>query len=182
MRQKSHSNDEVVEIHQASKSDDVELFSSLSSLNVADSARNNTCGISVPKRYDEGPSAFGEAEHHVPLQRELKGLRCRHAQMTKEALSHIFGKVLELPFSAKANVQAHAIEIQPGVMKVVVQHGDLQVNGGGKCDLDEGLELDRWRLHLSPTTRSALATATYADGELVVIVLKRSKFEGDDAT
>ncbi|KAG6518552.1 hypothetical protein ZIOFF_022031 [Zingiber officinale] len=137
-------------------------------------------GISVPKRYDEGPSAFGEAEHHVPLQRELKGLRCRHAQMTKEALSHVFGKVLELPFSAKANVQAHAIEIQPGVMKVVVQHGE--VDGGGKCDLDEGLELDRWRLHLSPTTRSALATATYADGELVVIVQKRSKFEVDDAT
>ncbi|CAN6209440.1 unnamed protein product [Urochloa humidicola] len=112
-------------------------------------------------------------------------------------LPHIFAKVLELPFAADADVsveedaaalrfvaaavdgfspagaRAHAVEIHPGVIKVVVR--DLSGSGGGGGDDDDGaaaFELDRWRFRLPPCTRPAMATATYAEGELVVTVPK----------
>ncbi|CAN6203137.1 unnamed protein product [Urochloa humidicola] len=113
-------------------------------------------------------------------------------------LPHIFAKVLELPFAADADVsveedaaalrfvaaavdgfspagaRAHAVEIHPGVTKVVVR--DLSSgSGGGGDDDDDGaaaFELDRWRFRLPPCTRPAMATATYAEGELVVTVPK----------
>ena len=111
-------------------------------------------------------------------------------------LPHIFAKVLELPFAADADVsveedaaalrfvaaavdgfspagaRAHAVEIHPGITKVVVR--DLASGGGGGDD-DDGaaaFELDRWRFRLPPCTRPAMATATYAEGELVVTVPK----------
>ena len=111
-------------------------------------------------------------------------------------LPHIFAKVLELPFAADADVsveedaaalrfvaaavdgfspagaRAHAVEIHPGITKVVVR--DLASGGGGGGD-DDGaaaFELDRWRFRLPPCTRPAMATATYAEGELVVTVPK----------
>jgi hypothetical protein len=115
-------------------------------------------------------------------------------------LPHIFAKVLELPFAADADVsveedaaalrfvaaavdgfspagaRAHAVEIYPGVTKVVVR--DLSSSGGGANDDDDddgaaaAFELDRWRFRLPPCTRPAMATATYAEGELVVTVPK----------
>ncbi|CAD6226608.1 unnamed protein product [Miscanthus lutarioriparius] len=117
-------------------------------------------------------------------------------------LPHIFAKVLELPFAADADVsveedaaalrfvaavvdgfspaggaRAHAVEIHPGVTKVVVR-GLSSSHGGphGDGDDDDGaaaaFELDRWRFRLPPCTRPAMATATYAQGELVVTVPK----------
>ncbi|CAL5078554.1 unnamed protein product [Urochloa decumbens] len=112
-------------------------------------------------------------------------------------LPHIFAKVLELPFAADADVsveedaaalrfvaaavdgfspagaRAHAVEIHPGVTKVVVR--DLSSAAGGGYDDDDGaaaFELDRWRFRLPPCTRPAMATATYAEGELIVTVPK----------
>jgi hypothetical protein len=115
-------------------------------------------------------------------------------------LPHIFAKVLELPFAADADVsveedaaalrfvaaavdgfspagaRAHAVEIYPGVTKVIVR--DLSSSGGGANDDDDddgaaaAFELDRWRFRLPPCTRPAMATATYAEGELVVTVPK----------
>jgi hypothetical protein len=113
-------------------------------------------------------------------------------------LPHIFAKVLELPFAADADVsveedaaalrfvaaavdgvspdgaRAHAVEIHPGVTKVVVR-GLSPADGGGGVDDDDGaaaFELDRWRFRLPPCTRPAMATATYSQGELVVTVPK----------
>ena len=117
-------------------------------------------------------------------------------------LPHIFAKVLELPFAADADVsveedaaalrfvaaavvdvdgfsfspaggpRAHAVEIHPGVTKVVVRG----LSSGAHDDDDDGaaaaFELDRWRFRLPPCTRPAMATATYAQGELVVTVPK----------
>jgi hypothetical protein len=116
-------------------------------------------------------------------------------------LPHIFAKVLELPFAADADVsieedaaalrfvaaavvdvdgfsfspaggpRAHAVEIHPGVTKVVVRGLSFGVH-----DDDDGagaaFELDRWWFRLPPCTRPAMATATYAQGELVVTVPK----------
>ena len=104
--------------------------------------------------------------------------------------------VLELPFAAEADVsveedaaalrfvvdvngfsspaggpRAHAVEIHPGVTKVVLRGLSF-----GAHDDDDGagaaFELDRWRFRLPPCTRPAMATATYAQGELVVTVPK----------
>lgn len=120
-------------------------------------------------------------------------------------LPHIFSKVLELPLSFDAHVSvsespawlrfaasaddsfllyssagvgvhAHAVEIHPGVMKVVVRSG----GGGGGGDFDEeDMELDRWRFRLPDGTRPRLATAECIDGELVVTVPKG--FDDEDA-
>lgn len=104
-------------------------------------------------------------------------------------LPHIFSKVLELPFASEADVtveedeeslrffvtadglcgevRAHAIEIHPGVMKVVVRD-----DGCGSDDLDKELEVGLWRFRLPPSSRPMLASAAYTDGELVVTIPK----------
>ncbi|KAK3001337.1 hypothetical protein RJ639_021617 [Escallonia herrerae] len=104
-------------------------------------------------------------------------------------LPHIFAKVLELPFHSDADVlvqetpdslrfvaatddigaadiRAHAVEICPGVTKIIVRGSNFL----DPC-LDE-LELDVWRFRLPVATRPELATAAYGDGELVVTVPK----------
>ncbi|CAA7404022.1 unnamed protein product [Spirodela intermedia] len=116
-------------------------------------------------------------------------------------LPHIFSKVLELPFAADAevaitedvesfhfivataegsigsSVRAHAVEIHPGVTKVVIREntGEDFGDGGGELELLlDDLEMDRWRFRLPPCTRPELASAAYAGGELTVTVPKGS--------
>ncbi|KAL0921646.1 hypothetical protein M5K25_008740 [Dendrobium thyrsiflorum] len=146
---------------------------------------------SITFRYGANAS-FSAAEAILSRQKKLR------------RLPHIFSKVLELPFRADAHVsvaedpdcfrfvasvvagfdggvRAHAIQIYPGVMKVVIRESEM--DGGDDPvfvdDLDvEDLELDRWRFRLPPETRPALATAEYVDGELIVIVPKGPDSDG----
>lgn len=112
-------------------------------------------------------------------------------------LPHVFGKVLELPFRSDADVvveegpdffrfavkikvngsspvvgdvRAHAVEIHPGVIKIVVRN-DRKLGAGVELFLDK-LEMDTWRFRLPSTTLPELATAAFADGKLVVTVPK----------
>ncbi|XP_020591706.1 uncharacterized protein LOC110032416 [Phalaenopsis equestris] len=125
---------------------------------------------------------------------EAEAIRSRQKKLRR--LPHIFSKVLELPFRADAHVsvaedpdcfrfvasaiagfdggvRAHAIQIYPGVMKIVIRESETGSGDVSVDDLDvEDLELDRWRFRLPPETRPSLATAEYADGELIVIVPK----------
>ncbi|KAL7084212.1 hypothetical protein ACP275_14G211500 [Erythranthe tilingii] len=125
---------------------------------------------------------------------------CRQKKLRR--LPHIFAKVLELPFHSDADVtvvetpdflrftaatddisgdvRADAIEIYPGVTKIVIR-------GNGVVDLSgTELELDLWRFRLPATMRPELATAVYEDGELVVTVPKGAadveEEEVDDGT
>lgn len=137
--------------------------------------------------------------HPAPRKRTIAVQRCAAVAAAAggggkklRRLPHIFAKVLELPFAANADVaveedaaalrfvaatdgfspagaRAHAVEIHPGVTKVVVR--DLSAGVGGD-DGAAAFELDRWRFRLPPCTRPAMATATYAEGELVVTVPK----------
>ncbi|OIS96226.1 PREDICTED: uncharacterized protein LOC109236231 [Nicotiana attenuata] len=120
-------------------------------------------------------------------------------------LPHVFGKVLELPFRSDAdveveenpeffrfvteigvhgdvnsaidvgNVRAEAVEIHPGVTKIVVRNGDK----GGKAELLlEQLKVDTWRFRLPASAKPELATAVFVDGELVVTVPKGGNGRG----
>ncbi|XP_071714030.1 uncharacterized protein [Rutidosis leptorrhynchoides] len=114
-------------------------------------------------------------------------------------LPHIFAKVLELPFYSDADVSihetsdsfkfvvdtdddigtdiaAHTIEIYPGVTKIVVG-GNRVVNDG--VNPVNGLEIDVWRFRLPASTQPELATASFSDGELVVIVPKDAANHGN---
>lgn len=145
--------------------------------------------------------------HPAPRKRTIAVQRCASAAAGAlggkklRRLPHIFDKVLELPFAADADVsveedaaalrfvaaavdgvspdgaRAHAVEIHPGVTKVVVRGLSSSSLGGDGDDDDDGaaaaaFELDRWRFRLPPCTRPAMATATYSQGELVVTVPK----------
>ncbi|GMH27955.1 hypothetical protein Nepgr_029798 [Nepenthes gracilis] len=125
---------------------------------------------------------------------EANGLLCGQKKLRR--LPHIFAKVLELPFFSDADVSidetdeflrftvsdtdvcddvcADTIEIYPGVTKIVVRSNDVL-----HLSIDElGLDLCRFRLPAS--TRPELATASYVDGDLVVIVPKGADGEGGD--
>lgn len=121
--------------------------------------------------------------------------RNSHKKLRK--LPHVFGKVLELPFRSDADVaveegpdffrfavkikvdrgaavvgdvRAHAVEIHPGVIKIVVRN-DRKLGAGVELFLDK-LDIDTWRFRLPSTTLPELATAAFADGKLVVTVPK----------
>ncbi|GFP90073.1 hypothetical protein PHJA_001151100 [Phtheirospermum japonicum] len=111
-----------------------------------------------------------------------------YRQKKLRCLPNIFAKVLELPFHSDADVSIHetpdslrspvatddisggvradAIEIYPGVTKVVVR-GDGVVDFPGT-----EFELYLWRFRLLASTRPELASAAYGDDELVVTVPK----------
>lgn len=138
-------------------------------------------------RYGVGQSLAAAAEAMAGRQKKLR------------RLPHIFSKVLELPFAADAEVaimedvesfhfvvaaaegsigggggvRAHAVEIHPGVTKVVIRENSDEDSGddGGELELLlDDLEMDRWRFRLPPCTRPELASAAYADGALTVTV------------
>lgn len=140
--------------------------------------------------YDVGRS-LSAAEALLGWQRKLR------------RLPHIFSKVLELPFAADADVtvqeeangfhfvvaaggvvgedvRAHAVEIHPGITKVVIRDGGDDGGNNLSLLLDD-LELDRWRFRLPPCTRPELASAMYADGELIVTVPKGATDDGEEA-
>lgn len=119
---------------------------------------------------------------------------CRQKKLRR--LPHIFAKVLELPFHRDADVsieetpqslrftaatddisgdvRADAVEIYPGVTKVIIR-------GNGVVDLSgTELELDLWRFRLPDSTRPELAYAAYDDGELVVMVPKGAASEEEE--
>ncbi|XP_023527185.1 uncharacterized protein LOC111790497 [Cucurbita pepo subsp. pepo] len=112
-------------------------------------------------------------------------------------LPHVFSRVLELPFRSDADVlveenpdcfrfiaetdgnisdgvRAHAVEIHPGVIKIVVRE-----TSSLEMTMDE-LELDMWRFRLPETTRPELASAVFVDGELIVTVPKGNEENSDD--
>lgn len=118
---------------------------------------------------------------------ETAGLAFRQKKLRR--LPHIFARVLELPFHSDADVsvqetpdsfrfaaptdavgadvRAEAIQIHPGVTKIVVRGTNLL-----DLSMDE-LQLDMWRFRLPASTVPELATAVYSDdGELVVTVPK----------
>ncbi|XP_049410422.1 uncharacterized protein LOC125873557 [Solanum stenotomum] len=113
-------------------------------------------------------------------------------------LPHVFNYFLELPFRSDADVaveekqgffyfmakikqegagdgqvRAQAVEIHPGVTKIVVRKG----NGDG--DEDEQLNVDTWRYRLPASTMPELATAVFVDGNLIVAVPKDDHGRGE---
>ena len=110
-------------------------------------------------------------------------------------LPHVFSRVLELPFRSDADVaveeapdcfrfvaetdgigdvRAHAVEIHPGVTKIVVRD-----DGPVEFSLDD-LQLDMWRFRLPESTRPELASAVFIDGELIVTVPKGEDEEEEE--
>ncbi|WMV34243.1 hypothetical protein MTR67_027628 [Solanum verrucosum] len=112
-------------------------------------------------------------------------------------LPHVFNNFLELPFRSDADVvveekegfyrimvkielegagdgqlRAQAVEIHPGVTKIVVRKG----NGDGE---DEQLNVVTWRYKLSASTMPELATTVFVDGELIVTVPKDDHDRGE---
>ena len=113
-------------------------------------------------------------------------------------LPHVFASVLELPFrsdddvsidettqflrfvaSCKCNkinakgscgVRAHAIQILPGITKIVIKGMD----GGDRFTEQYGYggTVDVWRYRLPPWTLAEMATAVCSRGKLVVTVPK----------
>ncbi|KAG5554706.1 hypothetical protein RHGRI_012307 [Rhododendron griersonianum] len=116
-------------------------------------------------------------------------------------LPHVFSRVLELPFPSDADVsveessdsfrfvavtdddavigdgvRVHAVEVHPGVTKIVVRNG-----GEGGDEVVELLlgEVDVWRFRLPAMTQPELATAAFVDGELIVTVPKSREVVGE---
>ncbi|EYU41476.1 hypothetical protein ABFS82_07G032600 [Erythranthe guttata] len=78
------------------------------------------------------------------------------------------------------DMRAHAVEIHPGVVKIVVRNNSQNKIKGGGGGGDESkmellldkLEVDTWRFRLPSSSRPELATAVFVDGELSVTVPK----------
>ncbi|XP_073056953.1 uncharacterized protein [Primulina eburnea] len=122
-----------------------------------------------------------------------------NVQKKLKKLPHVFSKVLELPFRSDADVvveegvdffrfiveievdgydvsvgdvRAHAVEIHPGVIKIVVRNnlGSSRMSDV-KLSLNK-LEVDTWRYRLPPSSLPEMATAMFMDGALTVTVPK----------
>ncbi|GAB2226377.1 hypothetical protein Droror1_Dr00022181 [Drosera rotundifolia] len=142
--------------------------------------------------------------HPIPTPPKKRNLTLRHDLVSPQTepkkklrrLPHIFAKVLELPFRSDADVSveetefsfrfvvpdtdvgdgvwADTVEIHPGVTKIVVRSNDVVY-----VSIDE-LELDVWRFRLPIGTKPEMATASYVDGDLVVLVPKGRDEEGEE--
>nr|XP_043638381.1 uncharacterized protein LOC122609398 [Erigeron canadensis] len=125
-----------------------------------------------------------------------------HRQKKLRRLPHIFAKVLELPFYSNTdvsiqetseslrfvvdtdddigpNISAHMIEIYPGVTKIVVGGINFSnISNHSNSDNNDNVVnndfdmIDVWRFRLPDYTQPELATASFSDGELVVVVPK----------
>ncbi|KAL2323534.1 hypothetical protein Fmac_027913 [Flemingia macrophylla] len=104
-------------------------------------------------------------------------------------LPHVFAKILELPFPSDADVfieetpqffrfltacnaggvRAQAVEILPGITKIIVKKMDGG-DAGQVSDRDLGLGL--WRFRLPPWTQPEMVTAVCSGGKLEVTVPK----------
>ncbi|KAK6130209.1 hypothetical protein DH2020_036019 [Rehmannia glutinosa] len=138
--------------------------------------------------------------HPMATKRNIAVQMQGNAHKKLRKLPHVFSKVLELPFRSDADVaveegpdffrfvagievgggaamavddvRAYAVEIHPGVIKIVVRNGHV-LCGGGDVDLFlDKLEVDTWRFRLPASIRPELATAVFVDGELIVTVPK----------
>lgn len=123
-----------------------------------------------------------------------------HALKKLRKLPHVFSKVLELPFRSDADVDVedslenirfiakfevdgehdinevtvHAVEIHPGVTKIVVRKdGDFDL-------LLDKLNIDSWRFRLPRSAQPDLASVVFEDGELIVTVPKGNSREFGD--
>lgn len=133
-----------------------------------------------------------------PSTKKRNTLRSQHAVVSSASsnakklwrLPHVFANVLELPLrsdtdvaveetphsfrfiaSAKGipnGVRAHAIEILPGMTRIVIKGIDDSELMVGQLHLG----LDRWRFRLPAWTKPAMATAVCSGGKLVVTVPK----------
>ncbi|KAK4425664.1 hypothetical protein Salat_1760400 [Sesamum alatum] len=129
-----------------------------------------------------------------------------NAQKKLRKLPHVFSKVLELPFRSDADVnveerpdffrfvaeikvdgqsghvRAHAVEIHPGVIKIVVRDDHKPKRGGGVDLFLDKLEVDMWRFRLPSSARPELAKAAFVAGVLIVTVPKGgpSRAEGGE--
>ncbi|XP_020550460.1 uncharacterized protein LOC110012152 [Sesamum indicum] len=141
---------------------------------------------------NEGSPRAQEAQHHAAVRRCVVASSGERLPAKEAELR----KVLELPFHSDADVsidetsdsfrftaatddisggvRADAVEIYPGVTKIVIR-------GNGVVDLSgTEFELDLWRFRLPASTLPELASASYEDGELVVTVPKGAAAEEDD--
>lgn len=126
------------------------------------------------------------------------GSRNPISQKRLRRLPHLFGNILELPFRSDANVSveelpdffkfvavvgdlgsdcvtAHALEIIPGVIKIVVRDDDEETEGV-ELFMDK-LEMDAWRFRFPSSTQPEMVAAEYVDGELIVTVPKGWELE-----
>ncbi|KAG4995935.1 hypothetical protein JHK82_026755 [Glycine max] len=109
-------------------------------------------------------------------------------------LPHVFAKILELPFpseddvsveetpqffrfvascNADGGVRALAIDIFPGITKIVIKRmdgGDVAVPGQQQQQVPSGFGL--WRFRLPPWTQPEMVTAVCSGGKLMVTVPK----------
>ncbi|XP_055832861.1 uncharacterized protein LOC129901638 [Solanum dulcamara] len=140
-------------------------------------------------------SNFSQQQQQIPCP-AMKKLR---------KLPHVFNNVLELPFrsdedvaveekegffrfmakielegAGDGQVRAQAVEIHPGVTKIVVRKGNANGEDEIKLLLEQ-LNVDTWRYRLPASTMPELATAVFVDGELVVTVPKGESGRGDFA-
>lgn len=128
-------------------------------------------------------------KRNIATQNQLNPLSDAEAAATKKLrrLPHVFTRILQLPIPADAevslheapncfrfvaetpelaHVEAHIVQIHPGMTKVVVRE-TLSLRFPF-----EDLHLDVWRIRLPDSTRPELATAVVVGGELVVTVPK----------
>ncbi|MCD9646521.1 hypothetical protein HAX54_036408 [Datura stramonium] len=153
--------------------------------------------IALPEGIDSNfSSSISEQQQQIPNS-SMKKLR---------KLPHVFNNVLELPFRSDADVaveekegffrfvakfelegagdrqvRAQAVEIHPGVTKIVVRKGSGDDDDEIKLLLEQ-LNVDTWRYRLPASTMPELATAVFVDGELIVTVPKGGRGEFDDGS